>query len=149
MCEKGYCIPIPNSSGSGGSGNMSTGGTKGDGDGGSNSGGVIITGGTNGSGGSSDSGGTSNNGDGGENDPGSGATSGSSNNGDGGTVTKGNDKGVYGLATGGGGCGCKVVGAGERARSLAPFMTALLGFAALRRRRNRVARASVTEGGVA
>jgi hypothetical protein len=148
MCQQGYCVPIPNSTGSGGSSN-SSGGSNGSGDGGSNSGGVVITGGTNGSGGSSDSGGTSNNGDGGEDDPGSGATSGASNSSSGGSVTKGNNPGVYGLATGGGGCGCKVVGTGERARSLAPFLTALLGFAAMRRRRARLARASAIQGGVA
>jgi hypothetical protein len=141
VCQEGYCVPIPDGTGSGGASNAS-GGSTGSGDGGTSSGG------SKGSGGASDSGGTSNLGEGGE-DSGTGARSGSSNSSTGGSVTKGTDYGAWGLATGGGGCGCRVGGKGERVRSLAPFMTTLFAFAALRRRRSRIPAARCAKGGVA
>ncbi len=132
-CEDGYCVTI--GGGSGGSGNGSGSGSGGSSvsSGGSNS----SSGGSDANGGTNSSGGTDQPGDGGEDSSGGSKSSGGSNA-SGGTVSKGDAKnGVYGLATGGGGCGCRVGARPETsALGLASVMTVLLAMARRRRRQN-------------
>jgi hypothetical protein len=136
-CEDGYCVSI--GGGSGGSGNGSGSGSGSGGSSVSSGGSNSSSGGSDASGGTDNStGGTDQPGDGGEDaSGGSNSSSGGSNSSSGGTVSKGEKNGVYGLATGGGGCGCRVGARSQTgALGMASVVTVLLAMARRRRRQN-------------